>query len=113
MVIQRLVMDTPQGEKTGDNLPEPPQLRFLRLLVTVLTGVMIAGIVLILGLIWHRYSNARAPLPEVITLPDGATATAYTQGPDWYAVVTGDNQILIFNRATGDLRQTVQIQPAP
>ncbi len=104
-------MDTPQGENTGDSLPEPPQLRFLRLLVTVLTGVMIAGIVLILGLIWHRYNNARAPLPEVITLPGGATATAYTQGPDWYAVVTDENQILIFDRASGKLRQEIGITP--
>lgn len=98
-------METPESE----NLPEPPNLRFLRLLVTVLTGVMIAGIIMILGLIWHRYNNAKAPLPEVITLPGGTQATAYTQGPDWYAVVTDKNQILIFDRATGALRQTMQI----
>lgn len=109
MVMQRFVMDTPENE----TLPEPPQLRFLRLLVTVLTGVMIAGIVLILALIWHRYSNARAPLPEVITLPAGQTATAYTQGSDWYAVVTEGDVILIFDRASGKLRQEIQIQPAP
>lgn len=95
-----------------DELPEPPSLRFLRLLVTGLTAVMVAGLLLILGLIWHRYSNARAPLPEVITLPDGATATAYTQGADWYAVVTADDRILIFDRATGELRQTLRIAPA-
>lgn len=80
--------------------------------MTVLTGVMIAGIVGILGLIWHRYSNAQAPLPEVITLPDGARATAYTQGADWYAVVTAADEILIFDRATGKLRQTMRIAPA-
>lgn len=80
------------------------------MLVTVLTAVMIAGIVGILGLIWHRYNNARAPLPEVITLPDGTVATAYTQGNDWYAVVTGDNRILVFDRATGRLRQEMQIE---
>ncbi len=93
-------------------MPEPAGLRFLRVLVTVLTGVMIAGIVGILGLIWHRYSNARAPLPEVITLPDGTTATAYTQGSDWYAVVTGDDRILIFDRGSGKLRQEMQIETA-
>ncbi|WP_323771024.1 DUF6476 family protein [Antarctobacter sp.] len=99
-------------EPEDDNLPEPAGLRFLRVLVTVLTAVMIAGIVGILGLIWHRYSNARAPLPEVITLPDGTTATAYTQGSDWYAVVTGDDRILIFDRATGKLRQEMRIEAA-
>lgn len=77
--------------------------------MTVLTAVMIAGILLILGLIWHRYSNARAPLPEVITLPSGETATAFTQGPDWYAVVTAQDDILIFDRATGALRQRIAI----
>jgi hypothetical protein len=92
-----------------EDQPEPPGLRFLRLLVTGLTGVMIAGIVLILGLIWARYNNTRAPLPEVITLPDGAQATAYTQGSDWYAVVTADDRILIFDRATGRLRQEMRI----
>ncbi|KUF11194.1 DUF6476 family protein [Pseudoponticoccus marisrubri] len=102
-------MSAPEPE----DLPEPPSLRLLRVLVTVLTAVMIAGITGILGLIWHRYSNARAPLPEVITLPSGAEATAYTQGPDWYAVVTATDEILIFDRATGKLRQTLQIAPAP
>lgn len=78
--------------------------------MTVLTAVMIAGIIGIFGLIWHRYNNARAPLPEVITLPSGTLATAYTQGPDWYAVVTQDNHILIFDRATGEMRQEIKIE---
>ena len=89
--------------------PEPANLRFLRLLVTVLTATMIAGVAAIVFLIWHRYSNAAAPLPEVITLPSGATAGTFTQGPDWYAVVTTDDEILIFDRATGRLRQSLQI----
>lgn len=93
-----------------EDLPEPANLRFLRLLVTVLTGVMIAGMLLILGLIWARYNNSRAPLPEVITLPDGTQASAYTQGPDWYAIVTQDQRILIFDRATGALRQSMRIE---
>ena len=75
----------------------------------MLTAVMIAGIVGILGLIWHRYSNAQAPLPEVITLPDGARAMAYTQGTDWYAVVTEADEILIFDRASGKLRRSIAI----
>lgn len=93
--------------------PPPPGLRLLQVLVTVLMLVMIFGIVGILGLIWHRYSNARAPLPEVITLPSGATATAYTQGTDWYAVVTADDQILIFDRATGKIRREIDLRTEP
>ncbi len=101
-----------QGASPDNLPPQPAGLRLLQGLVTVLMLVMIFGIIGILGLIWHRYNNARAPLPEVITLPDGATATAYTQGDDWYAVVTGDNRILIFDRGTGKLRQEMTIAPA-
>lgn len=77
--------------------------------MTVLMLVMIFGIIGILGLIWHRYSKAQAPLPEVITLPDGARASAYTQGSDWYAVVTEEDVILIFDRATGRLRKSIDV----
>ncbi|MGR3495597.1 DUF6476 family protein [Citreimonas sp.] len=94
-----------------DELPEPPALRLLRRLVTVLMVVMIGAVVAMTALLWHGYSNARAPLPERIALPDGTTATAFTQGPDWYAVVTADDRILIFDRAAGTLRQSIAILP--
>ena len=46
---------------------------------------------------------------EQVTLPDGATASAFTIGTDWFAVVTEDDQILIFDQVTGTLRQTVTL----
>ena len=92
-----------------DNLPEPPNLRFLRRLVTVLTAVMIGGLLVITGLLVIRFSQTGPALPDQITLPDGATAQAFTQGTGWYAVVTTDNQILIFDQLTGALTQSIQI----
>ncbi|MEO0751304.1 MAG: DUF6476 family protein, partial [Pseudomonadota bacterium] len=35
---------------------------------------------------------------------------AFTQGDDWYAVVTEDDQILIFDRDSGTLRQTITVE---
>jgi hypothetical protein len=86
-------------------------LRFLRLLVTVLTGTMILGLLTIVALIVIRFSQDSAPLafPASITLPNGTTATAFTQGPSWYAVVTTTDEILIFDRSTGALRQTIRV----
>jgi hypothetical protein len=49
-------------------------------------------------------------LPDTITLPDGTTATAFTQARNWYAVVTDDDQILIFSRESGRLLQTIRIE---
>lgn len=71
---------------------------------------MIAGVVVIIGLIVMRFYDVPPPLPETLTLPDGARVHSFTQGPDWYAVVTQDNRILIYDRVTGQLRQTVLIE---
>ncbi|MEL6619767.1 MAG: DUF6476 family protein [Pseudomonadota bacterium] len=90
---------------------EPANLRFLRRLVTVLTAIMIAGVVTVVALLVIRLNAepAALPLPDRITLPDGTTATSFTVGSDWYGIVTTDDRILIYDQVTGTLRQTVQI----
>lgn len=99
---------TPDEHSPGD--PEPPQLRFLRRLVTVLTAVMILGLLTITALLVIRLGAARPlPLPDEIALPNGARATAITRGPNWYAVVTEDDRILIYSLETGALRQEIWI----
>lgn len=91
---------------------EPANLRFLRRLVTILAGVMIVGLVTIVALLVIRFSSVPTTpvLPDTITLPDGVAAQAVTMGGDWYAVVTDDGRILIFDRHTGHLRQTVIVE---
>lgn len=81
-----------------------------------LTLTMILGVIVVVSVIVTRMPRVIQGLPrmpEVISLPDGTRASAFTQGADWYAVVTTDDRILIFERASGTLRQTVQIVPAP
>jgi len=89
-------------------------LRFLRVLVTVLTVTMIVGLLTIVVLLVIRFSAPPAELsfqlPETITLPKGTHPTAITRGSNWFAVVTSNDQILIFDATSGKLRQTVQIQ---
>ena len=92
---------------------EPANLRFLRRLVTTLTAVMICGLLIIIGLFVMRFTAAGPSLPDSIALPDGVTATAFTVGPGWYAVVTGDSRILIYSRASGELLQNIEILAVP
>ena len=73
---------------------------------------MIAGVVLIIALLVIRLQKPAVLLPQEIALPAGATAKAVTQGDDWYAIVTTDDDILIFDRLTGALRQQIAITPA-
>jgi hypothetical protein len=87
----------------------PPHLRTLKRLVTTLTLVMILGFVVLIGALVIRLNETPLPLPDRITLPEGVEARAFTQGEDWFAVVTSDDRILIYDRATGLLRQTVTI----
>lgn len=89
----------------------PDSLKFLKRLVTILTGTMIVGLVTIIVLFVMRFTQDPQPLalPERIVLPDGQIATAITVGPDWYGVVTADQRILIFDRATARLRQTIDV----
>ncbi|MEL6576641.1 MAG: DUF6476 family protein [Pseudomonadota bacterium] len=56
-----------------DDLPEPPQVRRLRLLVTVLTVVSILGVVAVVGLLVIRLLMVPGPsAPGLAALPDGA-----------------------------------------
>lgn len=71
---------------------------------------MIGGLLLIIVLIVIRFNDTPPQLPAEIELPGGATTLSFTQGPDWFAIVTDANEILIFDRVTGGLRQTIQIE---
>ncbi|WP_232272111.1 DUF6476 family protein [Thiosulfatihalobacter marinus] len=89
---------------------EPANLKLLRLLVTGLTAVMILGLVVVVALLVIRFRDSGPVLPEEISLPDGAGAVAVTAAPGWFAVVTDDNRILIYDRITGALRQEIAVK---
>ncbi|MHA6347085.1 DUF6476 family protein [Roseivivax sp. CAU 1761] len=97
-------------ESPEDPAP-PPEIRFIKWLVTVLAGTMIAGVLLIVILLVIRLRDPGLTLPEDLALPEGARASAYTQGEGWVAVVTEAQEILIFDGFTGALRQTLRIAP--
>lgn len=85
-------------------------LKFLKVLVVVLTVTMIAGVVTIVALIVIRYRQTPPDFPTVLTLPPGTTPEAYTQTQDWYAIVTDDNRVLIYSRATQKLVREITLQ---
>ncbi|SFA72573.1 hypothetical protein SAMN05421688_0399 [Poseidonocella pacifica] len=96
-----------------DETPISPEdaatLRFLRRLVTTLTSVMIVGVIVLIVLLVIRLPEVRVTLPEAIALPDGTRPTAFTRGPDWFAVVTAEDEILIYD-ANGALKQRIEIE---
>ncbi len=76
----------------------------------LLTAVMIGGVLVTFALIVIRLSDRTPTLPDQIELPNGAKAQAVTIGNNWYAVVTDDNRILIFDKTTGRQRQEIVVE---
>ncbi|PWE33277.1 hypothetical protein DDZ14_05680 [Maritimibacter sp. 55A14] len=99
-------------DEAPEDMEMPRGLKLLKGLVIALMVTMIAGLVTLVALIVIRFPVAQAPaqLPEAITLPDGARAAAFTQGRDWYAVVTEADEILVFDRETGEIRQRIRLK---
>ncbi len=85
-------------------------LRFLRALVTTLTVTTILGLIILIAVIVMRVQQVpHLPLPAQIALPEGSSPMAVTHGPGWYAVVSSDNRILLFDSETGLLFQEIEI----
>ncbi|SLN67965.1 hypothetical protein ROJ8625_03504 [Roseivivax jejudonensis] len=74
---------------------------------------MIGGVLAVTSLLVIRLRAPTVPLPSEIALPDGARATALTQGETWYAVVTDADEILIFDRLTGEMLQRIEVMTSP
>lgn len=95
----------------------PASLKYLRRLVTVLTGTMILGLLTIIALLVMRFGPASGPqpvetlLPEQLSLPLGVGVRGITATDKWYALVTEEDEILVFDRAQGVLRQRIAIAP--
>ena len=88
------VLDVSDKEDPG----LPPDLRFLKALVTVLTAVMIVGLIAVVALLVTRLSERPAPpVPAALALPDGAAPFAVTQAPGRWIVTTRDGRVLIFD----------------
>ena len=99
-----------------DESPEeaelPQSLKVLRRLVTALTATLIIGFITLIALFVTRLGErgTASVLPDEIVLPEGARALAFTRARDWYAVTTTDDEILIFDAATGELRQRIKVE---
>ncbi len=89
-----------------------PSLRFLKTLVTILTATMILGVITFVTVFVIRFPSVTAlSLPQGLKLPAGEVAQAVTQGKGWVAIVTESNKILVYDGATGALKQTVTLTP--
>ncbi|PCD77033.1 DUF6476 family protein [Pseudothioclava arenosa] len=92
--------------------PAPlPEIRFLKILVSLLTATMIAGLVAIVTLLVIRLPG-QAPMPELpptISLPEGASVEAITFAREFTLVVTEAGVVLVY-RPDGTLAQELALE---
>ncbi|MEJ6394002.1 DUF6476 family protein [Gymnodinialimonas sp. 2305UL16-5] len=80
----------------GGDAPLPANLRFLKGLVTVLTTVMILGVITIVLLLVMRLNDDARPIlvhPEIFGIPAGVGTVGYSV-IDGYTVLVGDDGII-------------------
>ena len=96
---------------SDDDTPKlPAELRFLKLLVTTLTAVMILGLLAIVWLLVTRLgAPPLPPRPDSVQLPDGAPPAAITFARDWLVVVTDQGTILLYPASGGAPVSTVTL----
>jgi hypothetical protein len=103
-------MTTPSDGDTP--APLPANLRFLRGLVTVLTAVMILGVITIVALLVIRLN---APAPQVLVapgdfaLPDGVGAVGISVIEDRTVIVGDDGVIRVFDTRSGAALRDIEI----
>ena len=70
---------------------------------------MIGGVITITAVLVTRMPDGNAiPLPEDLTLPEGAVAQSFTYGPDYIVITTTDARILVFSR-DGTFRKEMRL----
>ena len=86
----------------------PPSIKLLKLLVTVLACVMIIGFIIIVSLFVLNFQKSHFPIPVTLELQNGVKPIAYTQTKDWYAIVTDEHEILIYDNS-GNRIQKIKV----
>ncbi|MEM8841435.1 MAG: DUF6476 family protein [Pseudomonadota bacterium] len=116
--------DAPQPVGGDEDVPEPPALRRLRLLVTVLTSVLIIGmltmivvfVIQVLGVAGQGPAPQGGVSAEEITLPAGEQITAIGRGRATLLITTegaGGETLRIFDAATGAPLSSTLIRRTP
>ena len=105
-------MVQPRPVRNDDDLPEPPQVRRLRLLVSLLMVVLIGGMLVVvvamvvkLGAVGPSSPSLAPVTAEGIALPAGEDVVAVGQGGNGVMLVTRDasgaEMLRVFDPASG------------
>jgi len=104
-------MSLDMEDKTPRSERDAALVRYLKWLVTALSVTMIVGFIVLVTVVVMRFNADTAPTawPEEIALPEGATISAITRGPDFLVVVSDDGRVLVYSPDGQTLRQEIAV----
>jgi hypothetical protein len=105
------MVQAPDEEKTADL---PRDLRFLKTLVTVLTVVMIAGVISITALLVIRLNGGTAPAtiaPGDFDVPDGTGIVGLSVVDGRTILIGDDGTIRVYDTESRALVQEIPLPP--
>jgi uncharacterized integral membrane protein len=99
-----------QAPEENEAAALPRDLRFLKTLVTVLTVVMIAGVITITGLLVIRLNGGGAPVtvaPGDFEIPDGVGVLGISVIDGLTVIVGDDGVIRVYDSESRALREEI------
>ncbi len=119
-----MVQPRPVRSTAEEDLPEPPQVRRLRLLVSALMVVLIGGMVVVAVTMVLRLGalngSDAAPGPinaAEFTLPEGAEVVSVGRGPGEVLILTrdaaGTETLRVFDAGSGAEKSAIPITRGP
>ena len=110
MVTETMRVEPDMDEPEEKPAALPPDLRFLRVLVTVLTAAMILGVITIVFLLVIRLNAETAPIlvhPEMFEIPEGVGTIGFSVVNGQTIIIGDDAVIRVFDSETRTLLQEI------
>ena len=78
-----------------------------------MTVTLIVGFIIIVGLFITKFNSFVALpdqiFPDQIMLPNGTRAATFTASKDWFAIITTDDELLLYDQHTNDLIRRINL----
>ena len=78
-----------------------------------MTIVFICGFIIMMGLFLGQFMAMREPPPQVfpdrIALPLGVVAETFSVSEKWYAIISTEDEVIIFDRSTREMTHRIEL----
>ena len=79
----------------------------------IFENIPLIGFIIIISLFVLNFQKSHSPIPVTLELQNGVKPLAYTQTKDWYAIVTDEYEILIYDNSGNRIQKIIVNYKSP